>query len=82
MKKLPIFRQFRDYHDIKYLDYDIRDLGFKCKEIHYNDEYYDLNPYWGIIYRGNLRNKVNRNALKKFLKQHYMPWYKRNCNQF
>lgn len=73
--KLPQIKNFDDYHEIDNLDYYIRSLGLKCKELNINYDDYNTSPYLGIIYKGNLKSKGNKNFLKNWKKKHYNPKY-------
>ena len=73
--KLPEIKKFNDYHEIYNFDYHIRSLGLKCRELNINYDYYDVTPYLGMVYKGNLKSRTNKNFLKKWKKEHYDPRY-------
>ena len=73
IKNLPHIYLFNDYHEIVQFNDNLRCAGFniKCKEICLNYDYYDVLPYVGIVYVGDLkRDKINRNYLSQWKQKH------------
>ena len=73
IKSLPRILQFGDYHEILAYNDELRDTGLniKCKELCLNYDYYDVAPYVGIVYAGDLkRDKINRNYLSQWKQKH------------